>query len=233
MHDATLPANVRLGPNSIITGDCLTRDRAFRLFRSRLDPGLVIGAGCTMDGVMFNAGPKARIEIGDHCHFHEATLISDLAIRVGCRVVIGWHATVIDADFHPMDAAARMADAVACSPLGWGAPRRPFERRPVVIEDDVWIGPNATILKGFRVGQRVRVLIGVYAIVISAVIVCDNLMTVDDDVLMSCDVLMIDAYRLPFGVARRCRALARVLLECPRRLAADVPTRPIRVDRVV
>ena len=157
MHDATLPANVRLGPNSIITGDCLTRDRAFRLFRSRLDPGLVIGAGCTMDGVMFNAGPKARIEIGDHCHFHEATLISDLAIRVGCRVVIGWHATVIDADFHPMDAAARMADAVACSPLGWGAPRRPFERRPVVIEDDVWIGPNATILKGVRVGARARV----------------------------------------------------------------------------
>jgi len=109
MHDATLPANVRLGPNSLITGDYLTRDRAFRLFRSRLDPGLVIGASCTMDGVMFNVGPEARIEIGDHCYFQEATLISDLEIRIGCRVVIGWHATVIDADFHPSDAAARMA----------------------------------------------------------------------------------------------------------------------------
>jgi len=157
MHDATLPANVRLGPNSLITGDYLTRDRAFRLFRSRLDPGLVIGAGCTMDGVMFNAGPEARIEIGDHCFFQEATLISDLEIRIGCRVVIGWHATVIDADFHPMAAAPRMADAVACSPLGRGAARQPFERRPVVIEDDVWIGPNATILKGVRVGARARV----------------------------------------------------------------------------
>jgi acetyltransferase-like isoleucine patch superfamily enzyme len=25
-------------------------------------------------------------------------------------------------------------------------------RRPVIIEDDVWIGPNATILKGVRLG---------------------------------------------------------------------------------
>ena len=167
MHDATLPSNVRLGPNSVITGDYLTRDRAFRLFRSRLDPGLVIGAGCTMDGVMFNAGPEARIEIGDHCYFHEATLISDLAIRIGCRVVIGWHATIIDADFHPMHPTARMADTVACSPLGRGAPRQPFARRPVVIEDDAWIGPNATILKGVRVGARARVEPG--AVVVSNV----------------------------------------------------------------
>ena len=167
MHDPMLPSNVRIAPDSVITGDWLTRDRAFRLFRSRLEPGLVIGAGCTMDGVMFNAGPEARIEIGDHCYFHEATLISDLAIRIGCRVVIGWHATVIDADFHPMDPSERMADAVACSPLGRGAPRRPFERRPVVIEDDVWIGPNATILKGVRVGARARVEPG--AVVVSDV----------------------------------------------------------------
>ncbi len=66
-----------------------------------------------------------------------------------------------------MDAAARMADAVACSPLGRGAPRRPFERRPVVIEDDVWIGPNATILKGVRVGARAWVEPG--AVVVSDV----------------------------------------------------------------
>src|SRR5207249_8614951 len=63
MHDVTLPANVRLGPNSLITGDYLTRDRAFRLLRSRLDPGLVIGASCTMDGVMFHARPEARVDI--------------------------------------------------------------------------------------------------------------------------------------------------------------------------
>jgi acetyltransferase-like isoleucine patch superfamily enzyme len=146
-----VPTNVRLGPNSVI-GDHLTRDRAFGHFRSRLDPALVIGADCTMDGVVFNTGAAARIEIGDRCHFQDAVLISELAIRIGNGVVIGWHATIIDADFHPLAAADRMADAIACSPLGEGRPRPLFACRPVVIGDNAWIGPNATILKGVRIG---------------------------------------------------------------------------------
>jgi acetyltransferase-like isoleucine patch superfamily enzyme len=30
--------------------------------------------------------------------------------------------------------------------------RPPIDARPVIIEDDVWIGYNATILKGVRIG---------------------------------------------------------------------------------
>ena len=147
-----LPANVRLGPNSVITGDYVTGDLAFKRFRSERDPGLTVGAHCTMDGVLFNVGPRGRIAIGDHCYFQEALLVSELDIRIGSRVVIGWRATIVDADFHPIDPRERIADAVACSPLGRGMPRRPFTCSPVVIEDDVLIGPNATILKGVRVG---------------------------------------------------------------------------------
>ncbi|HEX9504851.1 MAG TPA: hypothetical protein VGA62_02480, partial [Acidimicrobiia bacterium] len=33
-----------------------------------------------------------------------------------------------------------------------GRERPPIPRKPVVIDDDVWIGPNAAILKGVRVG---------------------------------------------------------------------------------
>jgi acetyltransferase-like isoleucine patch superfamily enzyme len=46
-----------------------------------------------------------------------------------------------------------MADALACSPLGKGRPRPEVLKKPVIIEDDVWIGPNATILKGVRIGS--------------------------------------------------------------------------------
>jgi acetyltransferase-like isoleucine patch superfamily enzyme len=67
-------------------------------------------------------------------------------------VVIGWNATLADTDFHPIAPAERIADAIACSPLGAGRPRPEIARRPVIIEDDVWIGPNATILKGVRLG---------------------------------------------------------------------------------
>jgi acetyltransferase-like isoleucine patch superfamily enzyme len=32
--------------------------------------------------------------------------------------------------------------------------RRPeIVRQPVIIEDDVWVGPNATVLKGVRIGS--------------------------------------------------------------------------------
>jgi len=49
--------------------------------------------------------------------------------------------------------AERIADAIACSPAGKGRARPEIPKRPVVIEDDVWIGPNATILKGVHIGR--------------------------------------------------------------------------------
>src|SRR5207247_7098592 len=74
-------------------------------------------------------------------------------LRFGNYVIIGLNATIADTDFHPLSPAERIADAVACSPLAQGRPRPEIPRRAVIIEDDVWIGPNATILKGVRIGQ--------------------------------------------------------------------------------
>jgi acetyltransferase-like isoleucine patch superfamily enzyme len=153
--DGTPPANVRIGPNSLLTGDF-----AFKRFRSRRESALTVGAHCTLDGVHFAVGEEGRVEIGDYCYFTNAVLLCELELRVGSYVVIGWNATLADTDFHPLAPAERIADAVACSPLGRGRPRPPVERRAVVIEDDVWIGPNATILKGVRVGAGALVEAG-------------------------------------------------------------------------
>jgi acetyltransferase-like isoleucine patch superfamily enzyme len=159
-----LPPNVRIGLNSIITGDYLSGDLAFRRFFSRVDPALTIGAHCTMDGVLFNVGEEGRVEIGDYCFFMDAFLVCDVHICIGNHVIIGWHATIADSDFHPISPTERLADVAALSPLGKGRTRPPFERRPVVIEDDVWIGPNATILKGVRVGAGAFVEAGAVVI---------------------------------------------------------------------
>ncbi|MDQ3814740.1 MAG: acyltransferase [Armatimonadota bacterium] len=145
--DGQLPPNVRIGCNSEIMGD-----HSFRRFRSRLDRALTIGAHCTLDGVHFALGEEGRVEIGDYCYLTNAVLLCELELRIGNYVVIGWNATLADTDFHPLTPAARIADAVACSPLGAGHRRPEIVRRPVIIEDDVWIGPNATILKGVRIG---------------------------------------------------------------------------------
>jgi acetyltransferase-like isoleucine patch superfamily enzyme len=130
----------------------ITGDYAFKRFRSRLNPALIIGAHCTLDGVHFAVGAEGSVEIGDYCYLTNAVLLCEQELRIGNYVVIGWNATIADTDFHPIEPAERIADAVACSPLGQGRPRPPIPRRPVVIEDDVWIGPNATILKGVRIG---------------------------------------------------------------------------------
>jgi acetyltransferase-like isoleucine patch superfamily enzyme len=142
-----LPANVRAGRGTMIDGD-----GAFKRFRSARTPGLVIGEWCTMEGVQFSIGDGGVVEIGDYCYFTNAVLLCELALRIGSYVMIGWNTTVADTDFHPLAPALRIADAIACSPLAGGRSRPPIERRPVVIEDDVWIGPNATILKGVRIG---------------------------------------------------------------------------------
>ena len=145
--EGVLPGNVRVGPNSLITSAY-----AFKRFRSRHDTGLRIGANCTMDGVHFAVGEDGRVEVGDYCYFTNAVLLCELQLVVGSYVVIGWNTTISDTDFHPIEPAKRILDALACSPLGKGAARPEIVRRPVLIEDDVWVGPNATILTGVRIG---------------------------------------------------------------------------------
>lgn len=145
--DGVLPANVSLGEHTVVTGA-----GAFRRFMSTRDGALAIGAHATMDGVQFALGAEAQATIGDYCYFTNVVLLCELELTIGRYVVIGWNTTITDTDFHPIAPAERVRDAVACSPLGQGRPRPEILRRPVVIEDDVWIGPNAAIMKGVRIG---------------------------------------------------------------------------------
>jgi len=124
----------------------------FKRFHSQHPEALSIGAQCTMDRVQFALGKRGRVTIGDFCYFTDAVLLCELEIEIGRFVVIGWNATIADSDFHPLAPAERIADAIACSPLGAGRPRPTIEARSVVIKDDVWIGPNATVLKGVTIG---------------------------------------------------------------------------------
>ncbi len=145
--DGTLPGNVRLGLNTLIKGE-----QAFLRFHSKQHPALIVGHDCTMDGVHFALGETARVELGDYCFFSNVILLCEKELRIGNYVAIGWNTTIADTDFHPISPAARIRDAMACSPNGRNHARPPIRIEPVVIEDDVWIGPNATILKGVRIG---------------------------------------------------------------------------------
>jgi acetyltransferase-like isoleucine patch superfamily enzyme len=106
-----------------------------------------------MEDVHFAVGADGRIRIGDYCYLTSVVLLSELELVIGNYVVIGFNTTIADTDFHPIAPAERIADAIALSPLGRGAARPPIGRERVTIGDDVWIGPNTTILKGVDIGN--------------------------------------------------------------------------------
>lgn len=147
--DGELPANVSAGQGTVIRHS----PDAFRRFRARQPQALRIGARCALDSVRFAVGPEGSLRIGDDCVFSSTVLLCEMRIEIGSFVVVGWNTTIADSDFHPLDPAARLQDAIACSPLGRGLARPPVVCKPVFIEDHVWIGPSATILKGVRLGE--------------------------------------------------------------------------------
>jgi acetyltransferase-like isoleucine patch superfamily enzyme len=142
------PPNVAVGARTVITGD-----RPFKRFYSTHDHALTIGHDSTMLGTQFSFGPEASATIGDYCYFTNVVLLCEASVRIGNHVVIGWNATITDADFHPLSPVQRIQDAIAVSPLGEGWERPAFASKPVIIDDDVWIGPGATILKGVHLHQ--------------------------------------------------------------------------------
>ena len=81
--------------------------------------------------------------------------------------MISYHVTIADSDFHPIDPDQRKRDAIAISPFGDRSQRPAYPSKPVVIEDDVWIGIGAIILKGVHIGKGAR--IGAGAVVTSDV----------------------------------------------------------------
>lgn len=144
---AELPPQVRCGEGTIITGE-----KPFRRFFAQADPAMVVGAQCFLDGVQFALGRSARVTIGDYVYCTNTVLLCEQEIRIGNYVLIGFNVAIADTDFHPLDPAQRMLDAIACSPAGQGRPRPPIATAAVIIEDDVYIGANCTILKGVRIG---------------------------------------------------------------------------------
>ena len=142
-----VPGNIEAGENSVIDSSF-----CFKHYFARGPVGLRVGNNVTLWRTSLAADPDAIIEIGDYCYLANASIVCSSRITIGSYVMIAGGVTIADSDFHPMEPAARVADSIALSQIGNRRARPPIVTRPVVIEDDVWIGFNAVILKGVRVG---------------------------------------------------------------------------------
>jgi acetyltransferase-like isoleucine patch superfamily enzyme len=82
-------------------------------------------------------GDNAQLVIGRNCSINYGVSIGATgSITVGDRVRIGPYTMIVDTDFH--------------DPLKRDVRPKP---RPVVLEDDVWIGAKASIMPGVRIGR--------------------------------------------------------------------------------
>jgi acetyltransferase-like isoleucine patch superfamily enzyme len=153
---AELPRNVRIGKECF-----LERKDSFERFRSINNPGLILGNRVQVyTWTTFNVEPSGTVEVGDDSVLVGAVFMCAESISIGNRVVISYNVTIADSDFHPRDPELRRQDAIANAPFGDRSRRPPLGSRPVVIEDDVWIGIGAIILKGTRIGHGARVAPG-------------------------------------------------------------------------
>jgi acetyltransferase-like isoleucine patch superfamily enzyme len=142
-----IPENIEVGENTVVDSSF-----CFKHYYATGRVGLRVGRNVTIWRASLAVDENAFIEIGDDCYLANASLVCSERIVIGSRVLIAGGVTIADSDFHPLAPAARIADTVALSPVGDRKRRPVVESRPVYIEDDVWIGYNATILKGVRVG---------------------------------------------------------------------------------
>ena len=127
------------------------------LGRPRIDNQgrITIGSGTLLRSVNvpveLAAGPNAEIVIGSEVRLNYGVSIGAMgSIRIGDRTRIGPYVMIIDTEFHDT----------------YDRTRRP-DPRPVVIEEDVWIGAKASILPGVTIGRGA--IVGVSAVVTASV----------------------------------------------------------------
>ena len=110
---------------------------------------LIVGNNVTVDGkcsLTFAARymDHPTLTIGDSSGIgHDTTITVGGRVTIGnnCRIAGGVY--IFDAPGHPLDPVARRE----------GKPAPPEDVKPVVIEDDVWIGRGAIIMPGTTIGH--------------------------------------------------------------------------------
>ena len=152
------------------------RDRAALVSQS-FSKNAVLGPGCRVGpgAWCFNPRPKSSIQlgasvvcrgilrvetfghgtiaVGDHVYIGDDCIISCAQrVEIGRGTLLAHGVQVFDNDSHPTDALLREQDLLTILGERSGA-RPPLASASVSIGDRVWIGFNAIVLKGVRIGE--------------------------------------------------------------------------------
>jgi acetyltransferase-like isoleucine patch superfamily enzyme len=99
-------------------------------------------AGLPHPTILAAVSTNSSIEIGDGTGISGASIVARSSVKIGNRVLVGAGACIWDNDFHPIDPQIRLEHQT-----------RDALSKPITIEDDVFIGARAIVLKGVRIGR--------------------------------------------------------------------------------
>jgi len=122
---------------------------------------ITVGSGCRIAGQLLVFRHGGSIRVGEWCYIGEASRVwSANNIHIGDRVLISHNVNVHDCDSHALNPRSRHLQFRAIATSGHPEIADDVASRPVVIEDDVWIGFNSIVLKGSRIGARTVIAAG-------------------------------------------------------------------------
>ncbi|WP_163393933.1 acyltransferase [Flavobacterium limi] len=114
---------------------------------------IILGDYCDVKGELLIFAHGGEINIGDYSFIGERTKIwSAKKISIGNRVLISHNVNIHDNNSHPLESQLRHEDFKHI--ISNGLQKENYlDEKEIIIEDDVWIGFNSTILKGVRIGK--------------------------------------------------------------------------------
>lgn len=152
-HKAESILNTYMFQSFVLAGNnvkFLSTSKVFNINGNR--DSIIIGENTVIRGELLTFKHGGTIEIGKFCYIGENTRIWSAAkVTIGDRVLISHNVNIHDNNAHPLNTSQRHEQFKLISLVGH--PKDFFlNEKPIVIEDDVWIGFNSTIIKGITIG---------------------------------------------------------------------------------
>ena len=140
---------------------CAKLDPSARIFPEAVidnfsdNPNLIqVGENSVVRGQLLIFAHEGCIDIGKDCYVGEGARIwSAASIKIGDRVLISHNVNIHDTNAHPIDPVLRHQQFMQIISVGHPKENIGIISKPILIEDDAWIGFNSIILKGVTIGR--------------------------------------------------------------------------------
>jgi len=146
-----IPPNVVLGENVY-----LDTSYGFAAFHSERETGFYLGeASGTYDRASFIVGENGAVKVGSYTVLNGTVIVCNDSVTVGNHCLLAWGSVITDTwtsiENAPIEKRREILEQISKDKFRRALPLE--IPRPVVLEDNVWVGFDAVILPGVRLGR--------------------------------------------------------------------------------